>query len=370
MSSSRCSSYARLVLVGVFVFGSACGAADETDPLPATDASGLQAALDLQEVFANVAEQTFPSVAGISAYRSAPGKVADKRDLGWREASRDGHPGFDRIGQGSAFVVSDQGFLLTAHSLLRDVKTGRMADRIEVELGDERLEGRLVGAEPSINLAVLKVEHRGAFQPVTIGDSNSAAVGHWAIAIGDPPGPGTVFATGSISAVPERECYQEQRSATLLRSSAQVPAGAVGGPLLNIYGEVIGISLPQQFRGWSDFALPMELAMTLYEPLLVRESIRSPWIGVSVQTRGSERPLDGLLIDDVFDPSPASRADIRVGDVLLYLGPDKVATVGDFQRWLYLNGIGATVEIKIWREFEISKRTITIEERPASAKMR
>jgi serine protease Do/serine protease DegQ len=239
-----------------------------------------------------------------------------------------------------------------------------------VELRDEMFEGRLVGAEPSINLAVLKVEDREKFQPVKIAASNSVAVGHWAIAIGDPPGPGTAFATGSVSAVPSRQCYQEQRSATLLTSSARVPSGAVGGPLLNIHGEVIGISLPRLLGSGPNFALPMQLAMTLYEPLLVRESKRSPWIGVSVRQRGSGARVEGVLIDDVFDPSPASRAGIRAGDVLLSAGQDKMQTVSDFQRWLYLNGIGATVTIRIWHEFEISERTITIEERPASATMR
>ena len=80
--------------------------------------------------------------------------------------------------------------------------------------------------------------------------------------------------------------------------------------------------------------------------------------------------MEGVLIDDVFDPSPASRAGIRAGDVLLSAGQDKMQTVSDFQRWLYLNGIGATVTIRFWHEFEISERTITIEERPAAATMR
>jgi len=117
--------------------------------------------------------------------------------------------------------------------------------------------------------------------------------------------------------------------------------------------------------------------MTIYKPLLARESRRSPWLGISVQRLPFTRQLPaaargqrGILIDDVFDPSPASRAGLQPGDILMKMGREEITTVASFQRWLYLNGIGSEVKLEILRGDELLSQKATIEERPPSATMR
>ena len=111
----------------------------------------------------------------------------------------------------------------------------------------------------------------------------------------------------------------------------------------------------------------------LYDALRAKESRRSPWLGFSVleltrENRTRRSPRTGIYIDGVFDPSPASRAGIRVGDVLTAIDDQRVLSVADFQKSLYLAGIGATVRLHVSRDGEALELPATIEERPEAAR--
>ncbi|HEX5044353.1 MAG TPA: PDZ domain-containing protein, partial [Candidatus Polarisedimenticolaceae bacterium] len=141
-----------------------------------------------------------------------------------------------------------------------------------------------------------------------------------------------------------------------------------------IRGEVVGLTVPGP---GSVNALPMDLVLTLYRALQIKESSRSPWIGISVldlsaavRRRLPSTPLTGVYIDDVFEPSPASRAGIRAGDVLTKMDEHRIFAVSDFQHWLYLLGIDATVRLEIFREGKTLVTEVRIEQRPPSATMR
>jgi S1-C subfamily serine protease len=309
--------------------------------------------------------------------------------------------------------VSDDGHILTAHHLLTD-EAGDVVDVVDIELhqGQHRI-ARIVGTEPTIDLGVLKLEQLpGTSLPqlrsARIGDSDAVRVGYWAIALGNPGGPGTSFAVGTLSSRPERQCYQEDLTATLMQTSLSVPSGGYGGPLMNIEGEVVGMMVPGPGAEFPElvalarplgFALPIDLVMAIYEPLKLKESRRSPWLGFSVlehraarrrlvssdesaeppqtgvavlrepasQRRGVVVPQIGVYIDDVFEPSPAAVADIRIGDKLISIDGNRLPSVGEFQKWLYLSGIGRTITLKILRDGEILEKRVTVEERPASA---
>ena len=141
-----------------------------------------------------------------------------------------------------------------------------------------------------------------------------------------------------------------------------MPAGGLGGPVVDILGargrheraarRRRGRGAAPRRRPAGDHVLPVNLVLNLYEALKVAQSTRSPWIGVSVlelpalrrklgaEAHGVAIPQTGVYIDDVFDPSPASRAGVRPGDFLLALGGHPLLSVGDFQTWLYVLGIG------------------------------
>jgi S1-C subfamily serine protease len=126
----------------------------------------------------------------------------------------------------------------------------------------------------------------------------------------------------------------------------------------------------------------MDLVLNIYRALVVAESRRSPWLGFSVlelavarRTReaggpGPALPRTGVYIDDLFEPSPASRAGIRTGDTLVSIDGHRLFSVLDFQKWLYLAGIGRTVRLEVFRDGSVVQRDVAIEERPPSATLR
>jgi serine protease Do len=124
-------------------------------------------------------------------------------------------------------------------------------------------------------------------------------------------------------------------------------------------------------------ALPINLAMTIYRALKVKESELSPWIGISVldlsaqlRHRLKSSPLTGIFIDDVFAPSPASKAGIHLGDILTKMDDHRILGVSDFQTWLYLLGIDTPVTLEIFRDGQFLRRKVVIEQRPEAARMR
>src|SRR5262249_19141958 len=159
------------------------------------------------------------------------------------------------------------------------------------------------------------------------GDSERVQIGQWAIALGNPPGAARTFATGTIAGIPERTCYQEHLTSTLIQSSIAIEPEGFGGPLVDLQGRVVGVTVPTAalptVRGMGMVgpvrALPINLAMNVYRALAVKESQTSPWLGISVldlsanlRRRVGPAPPAGIYIDDVFEPSPAAKAGIRV----------------------------------------------------------
>jgi S1-C subfamily serine protease len=359
----------------------------------------LAAALQLQDAFNRVGDRVLPRVVGVTGYVRDAAWTAEKlqseRGDAWMAANTDAlrYPGFRPLRSGSGVLAAD-GYVISCDHLIRD-KRDETVPMIDVELEDHsHVPSALVGSEPTLDLAILRLATPPSYEklpPLEFGDSDQLQLGHWLIALGDPPGPQKVFAVGVVSAAAERQCYQEQRSATLLQSSLVVPAGGLGGPVVDIFGRVVGINIgeprpaggaPANEPASMARTLPINLVLNLFEALKVARSQRSPWLGISVlelplarrrlgaQAKGKAFPRTGVYIDDVFEPSPASRAGVRPGDFLLGLGGHELFSVGDFQTWLYVLGIGTQAELNLMRDGQPLRAVAPIEARPESAKMR
>jgi S1-C subfamily serine protease len=374
---------------------SAAAAAGGGDP-----ADAVAVALRLQDAFASVAERVSPRVVGVTAFSAdpawAPEKLRAERGEAWASANADAlrHPGLRPQASGSGLLLDDEGYVLSRDRLVRD-ESGELAPLVEVELPDQTyLTATVVGSEPTLDLAVLRValaESFAAPAALEIGDSDRLQAGHWLIALGDPPGAEATLAVGVVSAAPQRQCYQNQLSATRVQSSLVLPEGALGGPVVDVLGRVVGVSVGQHPAPAGDplavappataHVLPINLVLNLFEALKVARSTRSPWLGVSVLERervasrsalaasaaADAMPPSGIYVDDVFTPSPAAAAGVRPGDFLLRLGEHAIATVADFQRALYVLGIGREVTLELWRSGEPLRVQAAIEARPESA---
>lgn len=380
--------------------------APDTPPVPRT-------ALALQQDFVQIAARVFPSVVSVRTFvrggdapvAAAPSAAeAAVAQSGWIAApsSERDYPGFRPHRHASGFFVTPsdveggaEGELLTSLNVLQ-VEGETLADLVEIETMDgQRILADVVGIEPTLKLAVLRCAvfpswAKPAMRPLRFGDSDALEVGSWLVGVGDPLGPERFLGTGLLAAKPSRDCYQELLSATYMQATMLTPADAEGGPLVDVAGNVVGMLARLELDGvgatasfGSTWALPSKILQGLYESIRVAGTTRSPWLGFSVMSRAEiattrglpafqamKKPSHGILIENVFAPSPASQAGIRPDDFLTHVASVEIHAPVDFQRQLYLAGVGAKVELKLFRDGEPFVRTLGIEARPEAAKPR
>jgi len=365
---------------------------------PAARAAGgddaLQDLKHTEQVFVDIAKRVAPAVVNIRRFEKdeawwQAAHAGSQDHSRWRRTSDDDLVVPDHRPQGvgaRGFVISADGYVLTLRRVVVNAETGRPADAIDVEIGSKHLPADVVSLEPTLDLAILKVKSPEPLPFLKLGDSAVLDPGRWAIAFGDPDGRERTMVPGFIAYQPSRECYQDELSATYLQTSVPVCDGALGGPLVDLDGEVVGINTRRgdsaakdgvvQIAG-SGYALPINLVIAIYQSLLARQSTVSPWLGVSVlrlddalrQKVGDPR-LNGVYIDNVFDPSPASTVGIKIGDVLQSMDGQSIADVYEFQRELYRAGAGKVVKLKVYREKRSRELTAKIGIRPPMATTR
>lgn len=256
-------------------------------------------------------------------------------------------------GIGSGFVIKSDGYILTANHVIRKAR------RIEVILPDgEALEGDIVGADPTTDIAVVKVDAKNL--PVAkLGDSSKLKVGQIVIALGNPFGltGGPTVTMGVISALNRSIRSKVLVLEDLIQTDAAINPGNSGGPLVNIHGEVIGVNtaiIP--YAQGIGFAVPINLAKKVSEELIAYGRVIRPWIGV-IGIGISKRiatyynlPIDkGALIIEVVPRSPAYKAGIRVGDIITSVDDVPINNADDLKKEISKKKIGEEIEIQIIR---------------------
>lgn len=382
----------------------ACLPAQQASPVAVRPAA--DAALAWQRDCIAIAKHVWPAVVTVRTFTrsepaSSPGgttpatasRPAPTDQPGWIAApthERD-YPGFKPHASGSGFFVRQDEVLTGLHPL--QVGPERLADLFEVETADnQRALCEVVGIEPTLGLAVLRLAVLSSHQPPAIrtlefGDSDALELGSLLLGVGDPSGPERYMATGMLVAKPSRDCYQELMNATYMQATMFVHPGAYGGPLVGLDGKVVGMLAPLQVEGGiatgSAWALPSKLLVGLYESIRAAGTTQSPWLGFSVMSRSElvaarglaayqqmAKPPHGILLENVFAPSPAAAAGLQVGDFLTHFDGVEIHAPVEFQRQLYLAGVGRTVTLRCFRQGATMERQLVIEKRPAAATTR
>ncbi len=370
--------------------------AAETAPSAARD---IAPDLDrLQGAIQGVARAAMPSVVTVRSYvrNGSPAAAAIPNETtGWVLATpNQDHFGYQQRSAGSGFVVDASGEILTClHSLV--LPDGSLPDLVDVETHDaHRILVDVIGTEPTVNLAILRcaVFPQGVdpvLQPLKFGDSDAMVCGQLTFGLGDPAGPEKFFTMGTFITRPSRDCYQDTLSAFFLQTAMTVPPEVYGGPLLNARGEVIAVLAPVSAtpgvnattpRYGIEYAMPSKIVEGLYRSIRQVKTFRSPWLGFSVMSRAEiaaqrgveafnalSKPKDGILIENVFRPSPAADVGILPGDFLVGFDTYKVTTPVDFQRYMYLAGVGKTVKLELFRAGEVVRVELAITPRPPEA---
>jgi len=220
-----------------------------------------------------------------------------------------------------------------------------------------------------MDLAILEIESNESFVPVSFGDSDKARIGDWVIAIGNPFGFGGTVTTGIISS--RNRDIGLTRYDDFIQTDASINQGNSGGPLFNLEGEVIGINTAIIAPGQSGsigigFAIPSNPAAHVIEQLLEFGETKRGWLGVRIQevtkeiaeVEKLEKPM-GALIASVSEKSPADKAGIKAGDIILEFDGKKVDTMRTLPKLVAQTKVGKKVTVKIWRSQKlISKKVL------------
>jgi S1-C subfamily serine protease len=266
-------------------------------------------------------------------------------------------------GQGSGFIIDPNGIILTnAHVVSQ-------ADRVVVTLKDGReFEGKVQGTDEVTDLAVVKIEPKGAKLPVApLGDSAQVQVGDWAIAVGNPIGLNNTVTLGIISTLSRSSAQVgiPDKRVDFLQTDAAINPGNSGGPLLNERGEVIGINTAiRADANGIGFAIPINKAKTLKDTLAAGQQVPHPYVGIQMISltpelarQNNQDPNSaffvpetaGVLVVRVMPNTPAEKGGVRRGDVILSVDGEPVTTADRLQSIVENSGVNHSLQLEILR---------------------
>ena len=256
-------------------------------------------------------------------------------------------------GQGSGFIVSSDGVILTNAHVVRGAR------EVTVKLTDRReYRAKVLGADPKTDVAVIKIEASN-LPVVKLGKVSNLKVGEWVLAIGSPFGFENTVTAGVVSA--KGRSLPDDSAVAFIQTDVAVNPGNSGGPLFNTRGEVVGInsqiySRSGGYQGVS-FAIPIELAEKIKNQIVATGKVEHARLGVSVQEVNQafadsfklDKP-EGALVASVESGTPADKAGLQPGDVIRKLNGQPIVSSGDLPALIGLAAPGDTVKLDIWRQ--------------------
>jgi len=321
--------------------------------------------------FADLADKLMPSVVNISTTQtvkttSNPFPFQFPPGSPFGEMFKDFEQPRERKASslGSGFIIKANGTVITNNHVIAN------AEDILVRVGDKEYKAKVVGADPYMDIAVLKMETKDKFTPVSFGDSDKARVGDWAVAIGNPFGLGGTVTAGIISA--RNRDINLTRYDDFIQTDASINQGNSGGPLFNLKGEVIGINTAIIAPGQSGsigigFAIPANAASNVIDQLMEFGETKRGWLGVRIQEVSKEiaeveklKKIEGALVASVGENSPADKAGIKAGDIILEFDGKKIDTMRTLPKVVANTKVGKSVQLKIWRNKKLITKRLTL----------
>jgi len=335
--------------------------------------------------FAGVVNKVEPAVVNISTTQIIDRKRSQRRRPAPNQQQEDPFQDFfDRFfdggpqGQdgpsaerslGSGVIVDKRGYILTNNHVVEQ------ATKIQVQLNDDstRYTAKVVGVDEETDLAVIKIDAGKDLPTARLGNSDGVQVGDWVLAIGSPFGLQATVTAGIISA--KGRPGMGRQFQRFLQTDAAINPGNSGGPLINLAGEVIGINtaIMTGGRGYEGvgFALPSSVALVVYNQIATKGRVTRGSIGVSFTEERGTNPITlkelgaqhGVVIEDVAPGSPAEKAGLKAGDVIVSVNGKPVKTGNDLVNPIADATIGDKVKLGYVRDREQKETSATVEDR-------
>lgn len=328
------------------------------------------AVLTLEETgraFADVTQKAAPAVVFISVQKNYAATISDpleglrghpqeemlKRFFGGQLRHFESPQPRRSTGQGSGFIISQDGFILTNAHVVKD------ASKLKVTLSDGReFSAKTVGVDTKTDVAVIKVEAKN-LPVLKMGDSENIQVGQWVLAVGSPFGlPGTV--TSGIVSAKDRTGMGITEYENFIQTDAAINPGNSGGPLVNLQGEVVGINTAIFSRSGGymgiGFAIPINMAKDVSDALIKNGHVTRGYLGIMIQELTSAlaksfgfNAKSGVLVGDVMSNSPADKAGIRTGDIVHRFNGEMIKNVDAFRKRIANSKPDQELTLTVWR---------------------
>ncbi|MCP4294756.1 MAG: Do family serine endopeptidase [Proteobacteria bacterium] len=268
---------------------------------------------------------------------------------------------------GSGFIISSDGYIVTNNHVIDK------ADKVEVTLFNEKIyKAEVIGKDSQTDLALIKIDAKN-LPVVKMGDSSKVEIGDWLVAIGNPLGLDHTITAGILSAR-SRDIFNGIGYGKFLQTDAAINPGNSGGPLYNMAGEVIGINAAIVAGGQGlGFAIPSNLSVKIIEQLKNTGKVQRGWLGVGIQNVSHELAesfglpsgTKGVALTSIGRETPAQRAGLKQGDVIVQFGDIKIGKTTELQLAVAETLPGDIAKVKLYRDGKIMYMDILVGLRPS-----
>ncbi len=320
---------------------------------------------------------THPSAIADAAARVEPSVVTINTEYRPQSQYTDTPYGYDQSpavvprGTGSGVILTSDGVIVTNNHVVQN------STKINVTLQDGReMEGRVIGADPTSDLAVVKVDQTN-LPAVTLGDSTKLRVGEWVVAVGNPLGVGSTVTAGIVSALHKSgEANDRQPIQSAIQTDAAINPGNSGGALADIEGRLIGINTAIATNNGGSigigFAIPVNTVREITDQLIKQGHVVRPWFGIAFGTITDRaraalnipQNVNGIIVGDVISGGPADAAGIHPQDVITKIDDTDTVKAEDLQKLIQGHKVGDEIHLSLWRQGSKVDVTATLREQP------
>ncbi len=383
-NSSRCLVISTLFLLLLFIVPLSAFAENE---------NSVTALRQIGKTFAAIAEKTSPAVVGLEAQKVVTREYPQFRDSPFggpfdpfeddifdfffrRRSPRQRSPQRryqqTRPVQGSGFIISSDGYILTNNHMIEG------AEKVKIELADGReFIAEIIGTDSDSDVAVVKID-ADSLPYLELGDSEALEVGEWVLAIGNPLGLSHTVTAGIVSAK-GRSGFGLATLENFIQTDAAINFGNSGGPLINLDGKVIGMNTAIYGSSGNigiGFAVPINMAKNVYDQLIESGTVERGFLGVrpnDLDPEGAEffglKDAKGVAISEVTEDSAADKAGLRINDVILELDGEPVESADSFRNRIAMLKPGRRIKLVVWRDGKRRPFTIKLGKRPPTEEL-